>query len=161
MVGFAYSTNRLEKQYVPSNRESTFWLSSCDGAKLFPYSQTQFWTFILDKQQPKVLDYDYQLAETYPYAKLSIQKPSNLLCPVNHIIEPEKLSASYLAAGYFIVNQCHFYIQLVTLEELGIELEDEADQMDVSATLSATEKVVAHAIPQMVITNRKKINYGK
>ena len=71
MVGFAYSTNRLEKQRVRSNRESTFWVSG-RGAKLFPYSQTQFWTFILDRQQPKVLDYDYQLAETYPYAKLSI-----------------------------------------------------------------------------------------
>ena len=126
MVGFAYSTNKLEKQYVNSNRDSTFWVSST-GTKLFPYSQTQFWIFILDQNQPKVLEYDYQLAETYPYAKLSIQKPSNLLCSINHIIEPHKLSESYLAAGYFIVNQCHFYVQLVTLQELGIELEDEAD----------------------------------
>lgn len=40
MVGFAYSTNKLEKQYVNSNRDSTFWVSGHDFEKLFPYSQT-------------------------------------------------------------------------------------------------------------------------
>jgi len=64
LIGFSYSTNRLIKSSVFHKRDK------------------EFWVFVKNKI-PIVTQFQQKLADLYPYAKLTISGPQNLLYVVN------------------------------------------------------------------------------
>ena len=64
LIGFSYSTNRLVKSRVFHKRDKEYWI------------------FVKNKI-PIVTQFNQQLADLYPFAKLTISGPENVLNVVN------------------------------------------------------------------------------
>ena len=92
--------------------------------------------------------------QEHPYAKIVFV--NNIMsCVSNRLIKHANISDSYLAAGHFIVNTANQYHKFKTLDEMGIKLLDEADQLDTTMLVQGDSvKRSAKKVPNMVIKNQ-------